>query len=142
MRDDLHKHLEFIQNVISRMASNSFLLKGWSVTITAALFALAAKDSRSAFLILALFPALSFWGLDTYYFRQERLFRKLYDNLRLASEGTAQKVEPFSLSTEKYQRDVRRWFASLWSPTILAVHGVIVGTILVVLSAIYFGWFK
>ena len=38
------KHLEFIQAAINRMAGNLFMLKGWSVTLIAALFALAAKD--------------------------------------------------------------------------------------------------
>ncbi len=38
------KHLEFIQIVITRMNVNSFFLRGWSVTLVAALFALAAKD--------------------------------------------------------------------------------------------------
>ena len=32
------KHLEMIQGVINRMANCSFLLKGWSVTLIAALF--------------------------------------------------------------------------------------------------------
>jgi hypothetical protein len=40
------KHLEFIQQAINRMASNLFLLKGWTVTLIAAMFALAAKESR------------------------------------------------------------------------------------------------
>lgn len=142
MREDLHKHLEFVQAIISRMAANSFLLKGWSVTLTAALFALAAKDSNPTFIVVALLPALSFWGLDAYYFRQERLFRKLYDNLRLASEDALRKVEPFSLSTEKYQKDVCGWFCTLWSLTVLAVHGVILVAIFAVLSAVHFGWFK
>jgi len=31
------KHLEMIQDVIKRMASNSFLLKGWSLTLVVAL---------------------------------------------------------------------------------------------------------
>jgi hypothetical protein len=34
------KHLEFIQNAITRMATNSFWLKGWAVTLVAATFAL------------------------------------------------------------------------------------------------------
>ena len=38
------KHLEMIQGVINRMASNSFLLKGWTVVLVSALFALAAND--------------------------------------------------------------------------------------------------
>ena len=31
MKDDKVKHLEFIQNSITRMNQNSFLLKGWMV---------------------------------------------------------------------------------------------------------------
>ena len=39
------KHLEFIQDVITRMNSNSFLLKGWCVTLMSVLFALSARDT-------------------------------------------------------------------------------------------------
>ena len=60
MREDVTKHLEFIQGVIARMAGNSFLLKGWTVTIAAALFALAAAKSNHTLAIVALFPTLSF----------------------------------------------------------------------------------
>ncbi len=34
------KHLEFIQNTITRMANNSFLLKGWTITVVGALIGL------------------------------------------------------------------------------------------------------
>lgn len=43
--ENKQKHLEFIQMAINRMASNLFLLKGWTVALIAALFALAAKDT-------------------------------------------------------------------------------------------------
>ena len=33
------KHLQMIQGIINRMASNSFALKGWSVTLVAGIFA-------------------------------------------------------------------------------------------------------
>ena len=33
------KHLEMVQGVINRMASNSFMLKGWAVTLVAGIFA-------------------------------------------------------------------------------------------------------
>ena len=41
------KHLEFVQNVITRMNTNSFLIKGWSVTLVAAIFALSAETPMS-----------------------------------------------------------------------------------------------
>lgn len=75
------KHLEFLQNVITRMNTNSFLIKGWTITLVAALFALAAKDSDKNFIIICLFPTLIFWLLDTYYLKQEKLFRCLYSKV-------------------------------------------------------------
>src|SRR5258708_3637589 len=69
------KHLEFLQFVITRMASNSFLLKGWSVTLVAALFALAAKDSDKKYIVVAYFPVSVFWILDAYFLSKEKQFR-------------------------------------------------------------------
>jgi len=50
------KHLEFIQGVINRLSTNSFLLKGWSVVLVSALFALSAPDSRAAFVYRTPYP--------------------------------------------------------------------------------------
>ena len=79
-------HLEMIQGVINRMASNSFMLKGWAVTLVAGIFALAAKDADKLYFIITYVPILVFWGLDAFYLRQERLYRKLYDKVRKQTE--------------------------------------------------------
>lgn len=47
------KHLDFIQGVINRLSTNSFLLKGWSVVLVSALFALSANNSNVKFIFLA-----------------------------------------------------------------------------------------
>lgn len=80
------KHLEMIQGIINRMVSNSFLLKGWSITLVAGIFALSAKDSNQKFFIIAYFPLIIFWILDTYYLQQERKYRNLYDKVRYIKE--------------------------------------------------------
>jgi hypothetical protein len=77
--EDKRKHLDLLQGAISRMAANSFLLKGWSVTLATALLGLSAKDARPGFALLALMPILTFWGLDAYYLALEKKFRDLYD---------------------------------------------------------------
>ena len=82
------RHLEFIQAAIDRMANNSFLIKGWCITLVSALLGLAAKDNDQKFIIVVFFPALMFWLLDAYYLRQERLFRKKYDEI---GKSTAEK---------------------------------------------------
>ena len=76
------KRLEFIQAIISRMANNSFLLRGWVVTLVVALFALEKSSSNGRFLFIANYPILIFWLLDGYFLSQERLFRALYDTVR------------------------------------------------------------
>lgn len=80
------KHLEMIQGIINRMASNSFMLKGWAVTLVAGVYALASKDSNQIYYLITYVPIIIFWGLDAYYLRQERLYRKLYDKVRKQKE--------------------------------------------------------
>ena len=53
-------HLGFIQGVINRLGSNSFLLKGWSITLVAACFALATKDAEKKIPTVGL---VFFWAL-------------------------------------------------------------------------------
>jgi hypothetical protein len=100
------------------MASNSFLLKGWTVTLAAALLAVGAKEAESRFPLVGLFPALGFWWLDAYYLRQERLFRTLYDHVRKASDGVLSD-DPYSLSTKPFRKKCQGWFRTLWTKTLL-----------------------
>src|SRR2546426_4986725 len=81
------EHVKMIQAVISRMAQNSFVLKGWSVTLATGILAVAVSEKRQAFAWLGLLPAVAFWGLDAFYLRQERLYRALHDDV-CAAFGT------------------------------------------------------
>lgn len=78
MREDKIRLLEMLQGIIKRMASNSFLLKGWAVTLTAGIFALSAKDANTVFFLIAYIPIILFWFLDSYYLQLERKYRVLY----------------------------------------------------------------
>ena len=80
------KHLEMVQSVINRMANNSFMLKGWAVTLVAGIFVLAGKDTDKLYFLVAYIPVIVFWGLDSYYLLQERLYRGLYEKVRLSEE--------------------------------------------------------
>jgi len=99
--DNKPKHLEFIQNVITRMNTNSFLIKGWTITLVAALFALAAKDSDKNFIIIGLFPTIIFWFLDAYYLRQERLYVCLYEKVTKMKEENVD----FDMKKDQFVKD-------------------------------------
>ena len=128
------KHLELIQGVINRLAGNSFSMKGWSITLVSALFALAAKDANVRYAALALLPAICFWGLDTYYLRQERLYRKLYDAVRLSGQGGQPAVELYSMNTQPYVSSVQSWARTLVSKSIFWLHAPIVLAVIAVTS--------
>ena len=127
-------HLEMIQAVVNRMSVNSFLLKGWSVVLISALFALAAGDSQALFVYIAYFPAIAFWMLDAYFLRQERLFRKLYDRVRHFAETDVD----FSMDTSVVDGEVAAWSASVFSKTLLLFHGTVFGSIVIVMLVIVF----
>ncbi len=75
----MEKHLEFIQGVINRHNSNSFTLKGWSITLISALFALSGAISEPNVVLIGLIPVILFWGLDAFYLSKERCFVDLYN---------------------------------------------------------------
>jgi len=110
------RYLEMIQNVISRMASNSFLLKGWAVTIVVGLLAFAnLKEMDSKFIILALVPTIFFWILDSYFLQQEKMYIKLYE-----AATKLNKLEDinFSLKADIYKKDVPDLWKLMFSNTL------------------------
>ena len=124
------KHLELIQQAVNRMASNLFLLKGWTVTLIAALFALAAKDSKDIYFLIAYFPAFMFWVLDGYFLSQERRYRALYEHVRTLDESHID----FSMDTSPFKHDARNsWLGAMFSKTLLIYYGGLVATMVVVM---------
>lgn len=109
------QHLQMIQGIINRMAGNSFLLKGWAVTLVAGIFALSSNDTDKLYFLIAYIPILVFWGLDAYYLRQERLYRGLYDLVRDKNE---QEID-FSMNTSisEIQTEKTSYFDCFFSVT-------------------------
>jgi hypothetical protein len=97
------RHLEMIQAVISRMANNSFMLKGWAVTLVAGVFALSANDANEIFFLIAYVPVVLFWFLDSYYLQLERKFKVLYNKIGDCEEPdfTFSITAPQSCESEK-----------------------------------------
>ncbi len=117
-----------IQGVVNRLSNNSFLLKGWTVILVSAFFALAAGGTQIYFLYLAYFPAVAFWVLDGYFLHQERLFRKLYDHVR----GLDENAIDFSMNTAIVKDQVDSWFKVTFSLTLMIFHGTVIGAIILV----------
>ena len=122
------KHLEFIQSIINRMASNSFIMKGWAITLVAALFALSSKDANKNYIIIAFLPVIIFWILDGYFLSRERAFRLLYDKVRNLDE----KEIDFSLDISQFKERKNNWFWSIFSHTVLFFYASLIGVMLII----------
>lgn len=125
------KHLEMLQQIITRMASNSFLLKGWTVTLVAAILALIDKTQLHTVGWVALLPILSFWMLDGYFLRQERLFRKLYDYVRQLPNNSA---VDFDMNTSNVGGNVSCVLEVMFSNTLLFFYLGLVVAVCVVMK--------
>lgn len=120
-------HLGFIQLIINRMGVNSFLLKGWSITLVAAIFALSAKDANQRFILLAYCPVIVFWILDSFFLHQEKLFRKLYEEVAVGHISSDQFTLDTSCVTPKIDSQCRVFL----SKTLLIFYGSIISVILI-----------
>ncbi len=120
--DNKIKHLEFIQLVITRMSVNSFLLKGWTITLVSAVFAFAAKDTNPKYFWISFIAILVFWGLDAYYLLQERLYRSLYE----IRAKPANAID-FSMNTQKFNViKGNNWVNCIGSNTLLFFYFALV----------------
>jgi hypothetical protein len=121
--DDNIKHLEFLQSTISRLTTNSFLIKGWTLTVAAAILGFAVSTSSRAVSLIALVMISAFWSLDAYLLRLERLFRRLYDAVSIRDAS----IPRFSMSiarfaqSEKFKRVLFRPILSIFYCTLLSV---------------------
>ena len=121
LRDYLFKEIDIVQSIINRMGYNSFLIKGWAVTLV--VIVLVLRDTHDL-TYLAAIPLLAFWFLDAYYLRQERLYRELYKWLVANRLKTKERL----LSMDTDQFDVSYWRV-LVSRTLLLFYAFILALV-------------
>jgi len=117
------KHLEFLQNIITRMNTNSFQIKTWSVTINAALLAVYASSGNITYLLIPILPTIIFWFLDTFYLQQERKFKGVYNEVA-GLTGTEKRIfiRNFEMPIQKYTKKPYRFLDVFFSKTILLFY--------------------
>jgi hypothetical protein len=125
------KHLDFLQLVITRMNVNSFLVKGWAVTLVAAMFAFAAKDSNSKYAYITIVTSAIFWSLDAYYLSLERQYRGLYDVVRVKTEDNID----FDMNASSFNVGRNTWLSCFLAFTLVVFYVTIV-SLSIILSII------
>jgi hypothetical protein len=125
MNDDIRKYVDILEATITRLASNSFQMKGWSVGLASVIIGLTAKDSQPELAWLALIPVGAFWLLDAYYLALERLYRARYvaavPPLREAADPQLAAVTVYDMNVGDVSP--KKWLKAALSPCALSLHG-------------------
>lgn len=131
-KDVLIKEIDLIQGCINRMAQNSFMIKGWCITIVTALIAFLDKNINAFVLgFIFIIPILAFWYLDSFFLLTERLYRRKYDWIiqnRLESDDKIFDLNPNTFKDKKKDKEIKIMF----SKTLRCFYLMLLGTVLLV----------
>lgn len=122
-KETLLKEIDLIQSCINRMADNSFLLKGWTVTILVGVLALFG-ESRNLYTVsvILLIAILNFWYLDAFFLRAEKMYRELYNWVIGNRMNTLENA--FDLNPNRYADEVDTQIQVMFSKTLKSFYGV------------------
>lgn len=136
--EELHKEIDLIQGCINRMANNSFLLKGWLVSIITVIIALTPDNLNKIIIFFTIIMVtISFWYLDAFFLRTEKLYRKMYEwVLKKRLQGI--KELQYNLNPHRFDTEVEHVLIIMFSKTLIFFYGIIFLLILVV--SIYYSW--
>ena len=113
------EHLKIIQAVINRLGRNSLWIKTWSLTliVTATILIAIHYVHRPYFSVILIPFVLGFWILDGYFLWQERLFRKVYDEVRIQSDTD------FQMDPLKHRSKPKcSWVSAIFSITLVIFY--------------------
>lgn len=112
------KEIEIIENIISRMANNSFIIKGWTITLVVISMLLSQDPKLRLFSIV---PCIFFWGLDAYFLWLEKLYRALYDWVIVNRLSTNTYLFDLNART-RFSNQVGSIFKVMVSPSLLLFY--------------------
>ena len=121
LKEYMLREIDIIQDIIKRMAFNSFMIKGWAITLV--VVTLLLKGTEKYQVSLAFISLLVFWFFDAYFLWQERMYRKLYEwviNNRLKTDEYL-----FDMNAYRFKDTVQSRFRIMFSVTLGWFYGSI-----------------
>lgn len=120
--ENLHKELDLVQDCIKRMASNSFLIKGWTLTLLTVIVTLSKDVGLTKLCMILLVPTICFWYLNAYFLRAECRYRMLYGWV-LANRPTTNEHQ-YDLNPSRFDKDVSGELDFMFSKTLAVFYGI------------------
>lgn len=128
-KEDERLYLQFLQNNIARMNTNSCQTKSWCIAIVAALLAIFAETKNFLFALICIVPVILFCILDTLYLQQEHKFVGMYNDY---VKGEATKTETYKMPIRNYERGIKGFFKAFRSWSIMLVYPALLFSVLLI----------
>lgn len=119
--EELHKEIDLIQNCIQRMSNNSFLIKGWLITIIAGVVTLSHENMNVSIFLILVFATIIFWGLDAFFLQTEKKYRKMYTWMLEQRKLNSRELQ-YDLEPKRFDNQVESVFKIMFSPTLAGFY--------------------
>lgn len=130
----VHKEIDLIQNCIARMAQNSFLIKGWAISIVAVVLALTEKNLDPIYLsLVVVIPLGAFWYLDAFFLQTERKYRKMYEWM-IAQRNKNDFSFQYDLNPKRFESEVDPIWKVMQSLTLSVFYGIPLMVVIVIME--------
>ena len=125
--EEFFQEIKIVQNIIDRMARNSFMLKGWAVTLVVISFLVEGEKIHYS---IAFIPSLVFWALDAYFLRLEGCYKELHKWLIINRPSSRNKM--FDLDARgRFQNDVDGILTTMLTLSLSLFYGTIMVMVLI-----------
>ena len=145
----MEKEIDLTQGCINRMAQNSFMVKGWLVTLVTVILALLPEKVNVQFVcIIVLLATICFWYLDAFFLRLERLYRWKYEWIisnRLESEDYYYDLNPMNKTMwirdkQGNEKTAPTVIYVMFTKTLVPLYGVITAAAILIFLNFRFQW--
>lgn len=130
-------HINLLQGIINRLATNSASCKTWCLTLVAALVSLAGATRVPGIITFALVPITIFGFVDMMYLAQEKAYRDLYTStIATIRNGSYKLGNVYEARAQLQFKHIRTAFFS-W-----AILPIYLGLVTIYLITYFAGWLR
>lgn len=148
-QDVLEKEIDLIQSCVNRMAQNSFMVKGWLITLVTVILALLPENVNvRGVCVIVLLATFCFWYLDAFFLRLERLYRWKYEwviSKRAENDKFYYDLNPMNqdmwlLSKACIPKEAPSVVRVMFTKSLTPLYGMIIGVTLFIFINTWLNW--
>ena len=148
-QDVLEKEIDLIQSCVNRMAQNSFMVKGWLITLVTVILALLPENVNvRGVCVIVLLATFCFWYLDAFFLRLERLYRWKYEwviakraeNDKFYYDLNPMNQDMWLLSKACIPKEAPSVVRVMFTKSLTPLYGMIIGVTLFIFINTWLNW--